>query len=316
MMICRILLAAVMVAAAGCRENGRNDGTASAQPAAEASIEERTDSIQWKAVDEAMGRSGKMQPDGVYKYSLPRSDLRVAAAGVAVKPALALGSWVAFRSEGGKTVAMGDLVLTEREIAPVMSTLQEMGVEPTALHNHLLQESPSVMYLHIHGQGDPVKVARAVRAALARTATPGPAPGAEPPATSVDLDTARVAQALGYSGKATGGVYQVSIPRAEPVRVHGMTVPPSMGVATAINFQPTGRGKAAITGDFVLTAREVAPVLKALTAAGIHVTALHSHMLDEEPRLYFSHFWGNDDAVTLARGLRSALDRMNNQPRS
>lgn len=269
------------------------------------------DSTHWKAVDRAMGRSGKMQPGDVYKYSLPRGDLRVSAGGVAVQPALALGSWVAFKGGGGKTVAMGDLVLTENEIAPVMGKLQEMGVEQTALHNHLLHESPRVMYMHIHAEGDPEKIAQAVHAALALTKTPPAKPEAAEPAAALELDTAAVSQALGYSGKANGGVYQVSVPRAEPVRADGMEVPPSMGVATAINFQPTGGSKAAVTGDFVMTAEEVNPVLKALREADIEVTALHNHMLDEEPRLFFAHFWANDKALRLARGLRAALEHMN-----
>ena len=143
---------------------------------------------------------------------------------------------------------------------------------------------------------------RAVRAALALTKTPS-APPAAAGGAGPGLDTARLASALGYAGKVTGGVYQVSVSRAQPVRMAGMEIPPAMGVATALNFQPTGKAKAAITGDFVLTADEVNPVIKALRAGGIAVTALHSHMLGEEPRLYFMHFWANDDAVGLARTL-------------
>ena len=274
------------------------------------------DSTDWKAVDQAMGREGKPQPDGAYKYSLPRSDLKVTLAGVALKPALALGSWVAFRQDGGKAMAMGDLVLLQNEIGPVMVKLKQMGVEPTALHNHVLHESPRVMYLHIEGEGDPVKIAQAVHAALALTGTPAAAPEAASQPAPLDFDSSAVAQALGYSGKVNGGVYQVSVPRADPVRVHGMTVPSSMGLATAINFQPTGQGKAAVTGDFVMTGDEVAPVLGALTAAGIEITALHSHMLQEEPRLFFAHFWANQDAVKLARALGSALKQMRNKPRA
>jgi hypothetical protein len=247
----------------------------------------------------------------VQKYSFPRSDLHVTVGSVAVKPALALGSWVAFKREGGKAMAMGDLVLTETETTPVIDKLQALGVEQTALHNHLLHESPRVMYLHIQAQGDPVKIGQAVKAAVALTKTPPAQPeGAVPPAAP-GLDTAAVAQALGHGGKVNGGVYQVNVPRVETIREDGMDIPPSMGVATAINIQPTGGGQAVSTGDFVMTAREVNPVLKALRQAGIEVTALHSHMLTEEPRLFFMHFWGKDDAVKLARGLRSALDGMN-----
>jgi hypothetical protein len=193
--------------------------------------------------------------------------------------------------------------------------LKQMGVEPRALHNHVLHESPRIMYLHIEAEGDAVKIAQTVHAALALTGTPTGGPESASKPAPLDLDSSAIAQALGYSGKVNGGVYQVSVPRAAPVRVHGMIVPPSMGVATSINFQPTGQGKAAITGDFVMTAEEVAPVVGALTSAGIEVTALHSHMLEEQPRLFFAHFWANDDALKLARELRSALDEMHNKPR-
>ena len=266
----------------------------------------------WRAVDRAIGRPGSMQPGDVQKYSFPRADLQVAVADVEVKPALALGSWVAFKATaagGGEAMAMGDLVLLESEVAPVMSKLQSMGVEATALHNHLQGESPAVMYLHIQARADAVKIAEAVRAALALTKTPSGSPAATDGA-GFELDTARLASALGYAGKVTGGVYQVSVPRADPVRMGGMEIPPAMGVATALNFQPTENGKAAITGDFVLTTDEVNPVIRSLRDGGIAVTALHSHMLGEEPRLFFMHFWANDDAAKLARTLHTALGHM------
>jgi hypothetical protein len=264
----------------------------------------------WSAVDRAIGRSGKAQPGEVQKYSFPRSDLHVTVADVAVKPALALGSWVAFKrmdSSASEAMAMGDLVLTEAEVPAVVAKLQAGGVHQTALHNHLQHESPRVMYLHIEGRGEPTKLAEVIRSALTSTRTP---PAAAPPqgGPPFPLDTAALGHALQRRGAVNGGVYQVSVPRAEPVRAEGMEMPPAMGVATAINFQPTGDGKAAITGDFVLTVEEVNPVLRTLEEQGIAVTALHSHMLTEEPRLFFMHFWANDDAVRLARGLRLALE--------
>jgi hypothetical protein len=232
----------------------------------------------------------------------------VTASGVQFKPALALGGWIAFKKVAGDAMMMGDLVLTEDEVGPVLRILQQNGVEQTALHNHVLKESPRVMYMHVHGQGDPVKLARAVRTALGQSKTPMETPAGSPTA-AIDLDTAAVARTLRATGKVNGGVFQVSVPRRETIREGGQEVPPSMGVATAINFQPSGGGKAAITGDFVLIAREVNPVIQALQGNGIEVTALHSHMLDEQPRLFFMHFWANDDAMKLARGLRAALDR-------
>ena len=271
----------------------------------------------WRpAVDSALGRTGALQSDSAYKFGLPRSDLSVSIGTVKLKPSLALGSWVAFLPTGpSESLVMGDLVLTENEIVPVMRALQAGGVEQTAIHNHLRGETPHVMYMHIMGHGNPVAIARTIRAALGATATPapGPAPAAMAAAPPFDLDTAGIARALGRAGKINGGVYQVGVPRAEAIHVGGVAVPPSMGVATAINIQPTGGGRAVATGDFVLLPSEVNPVLKALGDRGIQVTALHSHMLDESPRLFFMHFWANDDGVAIARGLRAALDLTNSK---
>ena len=266
----------------------------------------------WKAVEQALGKAGSMQPGDVYKVSLPRTDLKITVAGVQLRPAFALGSWVAFKKSGNMTMVMGDLVLAEDEVTAVMTKLQEGGVEQTALHNHVLHESPRVMYMHISAMGDAVKIAKAIHNALILSKTPFSA-SAAPGSQNQDLgiDTKQLDQILGQGGKINGGVYQFSVPRAETISDNGMEVPPSMGLATAINLQPTGGGKAAITGDFVLIATEVNPVIRALRDNGIEVTALHSHMLTESPRLFFMHFWANDDALKLARGLRAALDKMN-----
>jgi Domain of Unknown Function (DUF1259) len=267
----------------------------------------------WKAVAQAMGKAGAMQPGDVYKISLPRSDLQVTVRGVQIKPALALGSWVAFKKMGAMTMVMGDLVLTEDEVTPVMTRLQQGGVEQTALHNHVLGESPRVMYMHISAMGDAVKIAQAIHDALGLSKTPlSTPPAGSAPNQDLGVDAKQIDQIMGQAGKVNGGVYQFSIPRAEQITEgSGMVIPPSMGVAQAINFQPTGGGKAAITGDFVLIASEVNPVIRALRDNGIEVTAMHSHMLTESPRLFFMHFWANDDAQKLARGLRAALDKVN-----
>jgi hypothetical protein len=263
----------------------------------------------WKAVEQALGKAGSVQPGDVYKVSLPRSDLQVIVDGVSVKAPLALGSWVAFKKMGNMTVVMGDLVLTEDEVTPVLTKLQEGGVEQTALHNHVLHESPRVMYMHISAMGDAVKIAKAIHDALALSKTPFAAPAAVTQPQDLGIDTRQIDQIVGQNGKINGGVYQFSVPRAEKIMDNDMEVPPSMGVAHAINFQPTGGGKAAITGDFVLIASEVNPVIRALRNNGIQVTAVHSHMLVESPRLFFMHFWANDDALKLARGIRAALDK-------
>jgi hypothetical protein len=267
-------------------------------------------SADWKDVDAAMGRAGQDQPDGTHKYALPRKDMNVAVNGVQIKAGLALGSWVAFKATSqGNAMAMGDLVLAEDEVGPVMAELQSGGIEITALHNHLIGESPRVMYMHIHGMGNAASVGKAIHAAIAKTKTPDADPAAAPP--ELDIDTKQIDQILGHAGKNNGGIYQVGVPRAEHITESGMAIPNSMGVATALNFQPTGGGKAAITGDFVLVAKEVNPVIKALRENGIAVTALHSHMLQEQPRVFFMHFWANDDALKLAKGLRAALDQTN-----
>jgi hypothetical protein len=209
-------------------------------------------------------------------------------------------------------MVMGDLVLTEDEVPAVMASLESGGIQVTALHNHVQHESPRVMYMHIGGHGDAVKLAASIKDAVALTSIPAPKPAAGPPA-DVGIDTPGIEQALGFKGKINGGVFQIAVPRAESITEAGMKVPNSMGLSTALNFQPTGGGKAAITGDFVLIGTEVNPVIQALRANGINVTALHSHMLDEQPRLFFMHFWANDDAVKLAKGLRAALDKTNSQ---
>ena len=266
--------------------------------------------VDWKKVDEAFGRSGAVAGD-VHRYGFPRTDLQVTLDGVAIKPAFALGSWIAVKPAHGGAMAMGDLVLLETEINPVMAKLIEGGLDITAVHNHLLRANPATFYMHVGGHGDPAKMGAAIRTALAESKTPltPPAPAASQPA--IDLDTAQIDQIIGAKGQPNGGVYQLGVPRRDPISESNMQVAPAgpMGLATAINFQPTGGGKAAITGDFVLAADEVNPVLKALRQNGIEVTAVHSHMLMEQPRLFFMHFWANDDALKLARGLRAALDK-------
>ena len=262
----------------------------------------------WSATDRALGRAGAAQPGNVHKFAFPRSDLAVMIKGTQLRPALALGSWLAFkRTADGQSMAMGDLVLTEDEVPGVLSRLQKGGVEQTAVHNHLLNETPHVIYMHVMAKGDAEKIAQTIHDALASTKTPmAPPPSITP--LRLDLDTTAVAAALGVTGKGSGGVYQVSVPRPEAIREGGEEIPPSMGLATAINIQPTTSGRAVATGDFVLLPTEVNPVIRALQANGIAVTALHSHLLMDQPHVLFMHFWGDDDAMKLARGLRAALD--------
>ncbi len=265
--------------------------------------------IDWTKVDAALGKSAVVSGD-VHRYGLPRSDLKVTLDGVAIKPALALGGWVAFAPMGGETMVMGDLVLLDTEITPVMTKLLDGGLDITAIHNHILRASPATFYMHVGGHGDPVKMAAAIRSALASSKTPfdPPTTGAAP-APAIDLDTAKLDEIMGVKGTANGGVYQFGVPRRDPAVEMGTKVTGPLGGANAINFQPTGDGKAAITGDFLVTGNEVNPMIRTLRANDIEVTAIHSHMLDEQPRMFFIHFWANDDALKLARGVRAALEK-------
>jgi hypothetical protein len=270
----------------------------------------RAQAAEWQKVDELLGRKAAVSDD-VHRYGFPRTDLSVTLDGVTIKPGLALGGWVAFKPMHGGVMAMGDLVLLETEINPVMAKMIAGGLDITAVHNHLLRASPATFYMHIAGHGDPAKLAATIHDALAESKTPLTiaAPSSPPPA--VDLDTAQLDSIMGVKGKDNGGVYAYTVKRRDPISDNDMLLTPvgPMGVATGINFQPTGGGKAAITGDFVLAGDEVNPVINALRSNGIEVTSLHSHMLDEQPRLFFMHFWANDDAVKLAKGLRAALDK-------
>src|SRR2546428_4549343 len=265
----------------------------------------------WDPVAKALGRSGTEMPGGVYRVGLGRSDLKVTLDEVAIRPTLALGSYLAFQKMGSEAMVMGDLVLLHEEVNPVMKKLVEGGIEITALHNHLLRSSPATMSMHFLGHGDPAKLAGVLRTALSESKTPLAAPAAAGSPPPLDIDTAAIEQTLGAKGTANGGVYQFNIGRAETITDGGMPIPIAMGSGIVINFQPTGGGKAAITGDFVLVAQEVNPVLKTLRDNGIEVTALHSHMLEDQPRLFFIHYWANDDAQNLAAGLKAALSKVN-----
>src|SRR5215475_8506585 len=219
--------------------------------------------IDWQEVDETLGRKPAVSGD-VHRYGFPRSDLSVTLDGVTIKPALALGGWVAFKPAHGGVMVMGDLVLLESEISPVMAKMIADGLEITAVHNHLLRANPETFYMHIAGHGDPAKIATAIHDALAESKTPLTVAASSSAAPAIDLDTAQLDQIIGVKGKDNGGVYQFGVPRRDPVSEGGMEVAPAgpMGVAQGINFQPTGGGKAAITGDFVLTGDEVNPVIK------------------------------------------------------
>ncbi|WP_077963841.1 DUF1259 domain-containing protein [Streptomyces tsukubensis] len=274
----------------------------------------RTGPADWDGVAEALGRVGDMKHDVAYHLPLPRSDLTVVSHGVTVRPALALSSHLSFvRYSDGGSLLMGDAVVTEQELQRFIDVLHEQGIEPTALHKHLLAQTPSVWWIHLHAHGDdPVAIARGLRTAFDRTGTPE-----ERPSTSqrpLDLDTSGIDTALGVRGTAEDGVYRNTFARRETVTEGDMVLPPGLGSTTAISFQPLGRGRAAVSGDCAMVASEVQPVLKALRHAGVELVELHHHGLRDEPRLFFTHFWATGDAVALARGIRPAVAATNVVP--
>ncbi len=274
----------------------------------------RQSDVDWDAVQDALGRPGTMMPGDVFRVGISRTDLKVTVNGVPVQAGFALGSYAAFKQYDDGTMVMGDLVLLDEEVNGVMQGLFDQGFEVSALHNHLLNMSPHVMYMHYEGHGDAMQLAENLHAALSSSATPllpavPPPPAADPPGPQIDV--APLDSALGYSGKVNGNIVQYSIARSETITENGHQLLPSMGVSTGFNFQPTGPETAAITGDFALINTEVNPVAQALRSNGIDVTAMHQHHLSEQPKIYYMHFWANDDPAKLAQGLRAALDQTN-----
>jgi len=278
------------------------------------SAQEAADPV-WKKVDGVFGVAGKEMAGGVHRFGWPRRDLHVKVADVPVQPALALGSWAAFVKAGpDRAMAMGDLVLLETELTPVVTALEAGGIEITAIHNHLAGESPHIIYVHFSGHGDAAALARTLKEALGQTKTPlGPPPTAAKPSPADEKAFKTVQEVLGKTGTLAGTVLQVGVPRAERIEENKMEIPASMGMANALNFERVGE-RVATTGDFVLVASEVNPVIRELRSHGIAVTALHSHMLDETPRLFFMHFWGVDTPEKIASGLKAALSKVNVKP--
>lgn len=265
----------------------------------------------WTAVDNVFGTAGKDLPGGVHRFGWPRTDLKVTLSGTPVEAALALGSWGAFVAAKDGVMTMGDLVLLESELTPVVTAFQAAGFDILAIHNHLVNESPHVVYIHFAKHGDPAALARGLKAVLEKTKTPmGAAAAAVGPAGAEQAIFKRVQDVLGHGGTMAGKVLQVGVPRAERIEEHGMEIPPSMGMANSMNFEIVGE-RVATTGDFVLVASEVNPVIRELRAHGLDVTALHSHMLEESPRLFFMHFWGVDTPEKIGTALKAALSKVN-----
>ncbi|MFE7394475.1 DUF1259 domain-containing protein [Streptomyces sp. NPDC057582] len=286
---------------------GGGPQTAAPPTATQAQPPAQTTEADWKPVTDTLGRTGTLMKGTVYRVPLPRKDLKVTTQGVAVKPGLALGGYAVFAKYQRETMLMGDLVVTEDELPKVTDALQAAGIEQTALHKHLLQQSPAVWWTHIHAMGNPVTLAKGLKSALAATAIP---PASPPPATQppINLNTAGIDKAIGRKGTADGGIYKFSIARKETVTDGTHVLPSALGITTGINFQPLGGNRAAINGDFVMTASEVQMVIRALRKGGIDIVELHNHTLNDQPRLFYMHFWATGDGVTLARALRPALD--------
>lgn len=309
-------LTALVLVLAGCSSGAAATSTTVAQPAPGSHQPIATTAADWGPVTAVLGRIGKFGDNStVYRIPLTRTDLHVVTEGVAIKPGLSLGGYVAFAKYDDGVMMMGDLVVTEAELPKVTDALAAHGIAQTALHKHLLQQTPPVWWTHIDTMGEPAQLAQGLRAALDATAIPAAAAAASPQ-PPVELDTAGIDAALGRKGTADGGLDKFTIARREPIAVDGHVIPPTFGVTTTVNFQPVGGGKAAINGDFVMTAPEVPKVIQALRKGGIDVVALHNHALGDEPRLFYAHYWAVEDGVTLAKALRPALDATNLTPAS
>jgi len=259
-------------------------------------------------IEQLTGAKGKLdRAAGVFKVSVPRTDLALTVGGVKLTPPSGLTSWAAFEPMGAEGMVMGDMVLTEDQVNPVMSTALENGLEVTALHNHFLGESPRVMFMHIGGSGSIEQLAGAVGKVFARIREPGvPLPHADIDPAQTQLATDTLASILGHRGDLSGGVYKVTIGRT--ARMHGHPIGSTMGVNTWAAFSGTN-DQAVVDGDFAMTEPELQPVLKALRHADIQIVAIHQHMTGEEPRILFLHYWGIGRAEDLAHGLRAALDQ-------
>ena len=312
-----ITAAVAVLLVAGCSSSGSKGAPASGNdrdtnPHAAVTTTE----ADWKQVADVLGRNGKLGDNNTaYRIALPRNDLHVTSYGVAINPGLALGGYAAFaRYDANETLLMADLVVTEEELPKVTDALQAHGLAQTALHKHLLEQTPPVWWTHVHGMGDAAQLAQGLKAALDATSigAPVPPPAQQPP---LDIDVAGVQQALGRKGTPDSGLLKYSIPRKDTIVEDGHVLPAaSLNLTTSINFQPVGGGRAAINGDFIMTDPEVQKVIQALRTGNIRIVAVHNHSFTEQPRLFYLHFWAVDDAVSLAKALRAALDATNLQP--
>lgn len=264
-----------------------------------------------EAIGKAAGTKATTTKDGVVRIASPRTDVKVQVDGMPLKPFAGLGSWAAFSATEHGAMVMGDTVVFQDEVSPAMDAAFAHGLEVTALHNHFFFDEPKVYFMHIGGRGEPEKLAAGVKAvwdAIKKVRTDNPQPatrfGGKVPAEGT-VTVAPIEKALGTKGESQAGIVKVTIAREG--KMHGMKVGGSMGLTTWAAFSGSDE-YAAVDGDFIMTADEVQPVLRALRKAGIHVVALHNHMTGEQPAFFFTHFWGKGSAEELAKGLRTALD--------
>ncbi|WP_394845442.1 DUF1259 domain-containing protein [Pendulispora brunnea] len=266
----------------------------------------------YSSVARVFGKQGKPFPGGLYKFEFPRTDLKLTVRGLELSSSLThTTSFIFYPMKNDQVMVMADFVATETEAQAVMSKLSGTSVKMAAMHKHLLSEEPRVLWIHLMANGDQAEIARLVHGALAQTGALGAAP---PKPVEHTVDTAKLDQILGGTGVMDAGVRHYLFPRKESMKMHGMPVPSTFGAMASLRFQPTGEGKAAINGDFAMLADEVQGVVDTLRAHGIEIAELHHHDLWDEPRLFYLHFWANDDAVKLARALRAALDKTNVGP--
>ena len=272
----------------------------------------QTTPAEYKSVLTSLGRSGDFK-DGVLKVNIPRSDLKVTIAQRPAPTPFGFGGWVAFtKGAGGMDVMMGDLVLTEDEVSPVMSKLLDNGLEVTALHNHFFGEQPRIFFMHVHGMGTAADIATRLKPALALIPTPAPAPAAAPPAAAAPtgLDVAALARIVGQDGEQSGPVYKITMGRPDiDLREHGAKINARMGLNTWAAFNGTS-ADAMVAGDVAMLASEVTPVLKALRSNGINVVAIHHHMTSTDPTIFFLHYYGTGPAEKLAQGVRAAVAQL------
>jgi hypothetical protein len=261
-------------------------------------------------IEQLTGAKGQLnEKEGVFKVNVPRADLNVIAGGVKMTPPMGLTSWAAFQATGDQTMVMGDMVVLEDQVNPVMDVALQNGLAVTALHNHFFWDSPKVMFMHIGGMGTEEKLATAVGAVFAKiketSGGKGETPHAELDPAKTTLDPKKIEDSIGTKGEMNNGVYKVTIGRT--TKMHGHEVGNTMGVNTWAAFVGSD-DKAMVDGDFVMLENELQPVLKALRGAGINVVAIHNHMTEESPRTMFLHYWGIGATEQLARGVKAALD--------